>query len=288
MAEMHFALARAAWSIRQRRMSQKSLPIRAAILSAIVFVAAGTILPVTWLFTRNLAGVFLGGAAASICWVAALLAMATGERLRAAGHVMAFLVAGTSIRTGIPLLAALVAIFYGRPLDDAAFLYYLIGFYPITLVAEIVLALPGRVDGSGLCELGCERTCRVMDLEELANHVCDTTFFHTSFGHVHLGTLFGIHITRFMVLELIAVALMFLMFRGLARRIEAGAARGVCFGTDWNCWCLFIRDEVARPSIGKHDADRYLPLLWNLFFFVLLCNLLGALPGPVRPRLRWQ
>ncbi len=41
---------------------------------------------------------------------------------------------------------------------------------------------------------------------------------------------------------------------------------------------VFIRDEVARPSIGKHDADKYVPFLWNLFFFVLFCNLLGMVP----------
>ena len=122
--------------------------VQAAILSAIVFVAAESILPVGWFFSRNPAGVIAGAAAAGICWFAGLLAMIASERLRAAGHVMGFLVAGTAIRIGIPLMAVVLALFSGRPLDDAAFLYYLIGFYPITLVAEIVLALPGRVDGS--------------------------------------------------------------------------------------------------------------------------------------------
>ena len=41
---------------------------------------------------------------------------------------------------------------------------------------------------------------------------------------------------------------------------------------------LFIRDEVARPAIGAHDADRFLPYLWTIFFFVLTCNLLGMIP----------
>ena len=41
---------------------------------------------------------------------------------------------------------------------------------------------------------------------------------------------------------------------------------------------LFIRDEVARPSIGKEDADRFVPFLWTIFFFVLGCNLLGLVP----------
>ena len=41
---------------------------------------------------------------------------------------------------------------------------------------------------------------------------------------------------------------------------------------------VFIRDEVAVPCIGSHDAKRFLPLLWTLFFFVLGCNLLGMVP----------
>jgi F-type H+-transporting ATPase subunit a len=42
---------------------------------------------------------------------------------------------------------------------------------------------------------------------------------------------------------------------------------------------LFIRDDVARPAIGGHGADRYLPYLWTVFFFVLFNNLLGMFPG---------
>ncbi len=41
---------------------------------------------------------------------------------------------------------------------------------------------------------------------------------------------------------------------------------------------LFIRDDIARPNL--HDAaDRYLPYLWSVFFFILFCNLLGLVPG---------
>jgi F-type H+-transporting ATPase subunit a len=46
---------------------------------------------------------------------------------------------------------------------------------------------------------------------------------------------------------------------------------------------LFIRDEIARPAIGKHDADKFLPFLWTLFFFVLICNLLGLVPWAGSP-----
>lgn len=41
---------------------------------------------------------------------------------------------------------------------------------------------------------------------------------------------------------------------------------------------VFIRDEVARPSIGEKKYERYLPYLLMVFFFILLNNLLGLVP----------
>jgi len=40
---------------------------------------------------------------------------------------------------------------------------------------------------------------------------------------------------------------------------------------------LFIRDDVARPNIGL-KADRFMPLLLTIFFFILINNLFGMIP----------
>lgn len=40
---------------------------------------------------------------------------------------------------------------------------------------------------------------------------------------------------------------------------------------------LFIRDDVAKASIG-HKADKYLPLLLSIFFFIFVNNLFGLIP----------
>ncbi len=40
---------------------------------------------------------------------------------------------------------------------------------------------------------------------------------------------------------------------------------------------LFVREDVARPVLGK-DTDRFIHYLWTVFFFILFCNLLGMLP----------
>lgn len=41
---------------------------------------------------------------------------------------------------------------------------------------------------------------------------------------------------------------------------------------------LFIRDQVVLPNLGE-AGHRYLPFLWTLFLFILMCNLLGLVPG---------
>ena len=41
---------------------------------------------------------------------------------------------------------------------------------------------------------------------------------------------------------------------------------------------LFVRDEIARKNIA-HGADRYVGFLATTFFFILVCNLAGLVPG---------
>lgn len=41
---------------------------------------------------------------------------------------------------------------------------------------------------------------------------------------------------------------------------------------------IFVRDEIAKPNLGP-KYEKYLPYLLTLFFFILVNNLLGLLPG---------
>lgn len=41
---------------------------------------------------------------------------------------------------------------------------------------------------------------------------------------------------------------------------------------------MFIRDEVAKPNLG-HKYLKYLPYLLTVFFFILICNIFGLIPG---------
>ncbi|WP_428303664.1 F0F1 ATP synthase subunit A [Lacipirellula sp.] len=88
----------------------------------------------------------------------------------------------------------------------------------------------------------------------------------------------GFAISKFMILEAVVALILIAVFTILAAKIRHGK---VVRGKLWNmfeAFLLFIRDDIARPAIGHHDADRFVPLLWTIFMFVLGCNLLGMLP----------
>jgi F-type H+-transporting ATPase subunit a len=81
-----------------------------------------------------------------------------------------------------------------------------------------------------------------------------------------------------MVLELIVAGLMLAIFIPLARRAQTGEPPRGAFWNAFESLLTFIRDQVAKPCIGEHDADRFVPFLWTMFLFVLFCNLLGLFP----------
>jgi F-type H+-transporting ATPase subunit a len=150
-----------------------------------------------------------------------------------------------------------------------------------------------------------------LDIAVAGEHVKDATAFHLPFGiHVDLplidlGTIrlssdaipFGllgmdsgvleiplrIQVTKFMVIELAVAVLMFVVFVPIAWRLRGGGPPRGRLMTFFDAILCYIRDQVAKPAIGEPEASRFLPFLWNLFFFVLFCNLMGLLPWAGSP-----
>ncbi|HLN31888.1 MAG TPA: F0F1 ATP synthase subunit A [Gemmataceae bacterium] len=77
---------------------------------------------------------------------------------------------------------------------------------------------------------------------------------------------------------MIAAFLIIVIFIPLCRRAQKGGLPKGPFWNTFEAFLTFIRDEVAKPNLGDHDADRYVPFLWTLFVFILFCNLLGMIP----------
>jgi F-type H+-transporting ATPase subunit a len=101
----------------------------------------------------------------------------------------------------------------------------------------------------------------------------------------NIGPIEGmdLKITKFMVIELVVALLLSVIFIRLAHKMRRSDQPK---GRWWNmleAMLVYMRDEVARPAIGHHDADHFLPLIWTIFFFVLGCNLFGLLPWAGSP-----
>jgi F-type H+-transporting ATPase subunit a len=131
-----------------------------------------------------------------------------------------------------------------------------------------------------------------LDPKVVFGHVEDADFFHVpqfmapegSHGHIAIpqplaGKLpFEFKITRFMVIELAVAIIMLVLFVALARALKGGAIPRGRFRNLLEAMLLYFRDKVARPCIGHHDGDKFVPFLWTIFFFVLGCNLFGMIP----------
>jgi F-type H+-transporting ATPase subunit a len=90
--------------------------------------------------------------------------------------------------------------------------------------------------------------------------------------------VFEAGVSKFILLETGVAIVLLLIFVPLSRRLATGEPARGGWDNAFEAVLIFLRDDVARPNIGGHDADRFVPFLWTLFFFILFNNLFGLLP----------
>ena len=91
--------------------------------------------------------------------------------------------------------------------------------------------------------------------------------------------IYDISITKNVASLLLSAVILLLVFTSIGKSYTANrgkAPKGL--QSFLEPIVLFVRDEVARPSIGP-KYEKYMPYLLTLFFFILVNNLLGLLPG---------
>lgn len=106
--------------------------------------------------------------------------------------------------------------------------------------------------------------------------VADTE--HKEEEHAHVSPL-DFSITKNVFGMLLVMVIMVVLFRSVAasyKRRPGQAPTG--FTNMIEPFILFIRNEVAIPSIGKKKADKFVPFLLTVFFFIWMSNLLGLVP----------
>ena len=92
------------------------------------------------------------------------------------------------------------------------------------------------------------------------------------------SSFYDFSITKNVATMILAVILMFWLFGSVAKsmnRRSGQAPKGI--QSFMEPFILFIREEIAKPFIGK-NYERYLPFIMSIFFFILILNLLGLVP----------
>ena len=100
-------------------------------------------------------------------------------------------------------------------------------------------------------------------------------------GNILPNKVYDFSLTRNVVQMFLALAVLVWLMLSVAKRYRTG--QGVTSAPKgWQNAIepvvQFIRDEVAKPNIGHHYR-KYMPLLLTIFFFILINNFFGLIPG---------
>ncbi len=92
--------------------------------------------------------------------------------------------------------------------------------------------------------------------------------------------VYDLSVTKNVLSMLVGVFLLLWAMSSVAKAYKAGGTQKAPSGFQnfIEIVVVFIRDEVARPNLGKKYV-KFMPLLLTIFFFIWINNLLGLLPG---------
>ncbi len=93
--------------------------------------------------------------------------------------------------------------------------------------------------------------------------------------------VYDFSLTKNVIQMFLALTVLVLIMVNIAKKYKSGIGHTSAptgFQNAIEPVITFVRDDVARPSLGK-NANKYLPYLLTVFFFILINNLFGMIPG---------
>lgn len=96
----------------------------------------------------------------------------------------------------------------------------------------------------------------------------------------HEAEVYDFSLTRNVVQMFIALIILVLIMTGVAKKYTRNGSAKAPSGLQnaIEPVITFVRDEVGKPNLGR-KYERYMPYLLTIFFFILINNLLGLIPG---------
>ena len=95
-------------------------------------------------------------------------------------------------------------------------------------------------------------------------HVVDDNVIHI-FETIHWEIPLPAPFTKFVVFLIVSGILVGWMMLYLGRKMQSGEPPRGKLQNFAESLLFFVRDKIATPGIGEHDADKYLPFLTTTF-----------------------
>jgi F-type H+-transporting ATPase subunit a len=185
-------------------------------------------------------------------------------------------------------------VIFGHVLNGHEFHFLDIGDHPVTIPLPIILYSPERgftTFMSSKFEHGhkpyqgyallTEHSIHEMGLDAKTFSPGDIVAVNEA-GEYEAGVkVYDLSLTRNVVQMLLALFIFTWIMLRIAKRYKSGV--GVTSAPKGAQSLLepvitFVRDEVAKPNLG-HKYEKYLPYLLTVFFFILINNIFGLIPG---------
>lgn len=93
--------------------------------------------------------------------------------------------------------------------------------------------------------------------------------------------IYDLSITKNIASMIIAAVLLIVLMLNVAKAYKVRGSKKAPKGFQslMEPVIIFMRDEVVKPNIPGKSAAKYTPFILTIFFFILINNLLGLLPG---------
>lgn len=83
--------------------------------------------------------------------------------------------------------------------------------------------------------------------------------------------------TNLQIFQIASVILVFILLGGIPGYLRTG--KGDYLTKLFTGFCMYVRDEMIVPVMGKETGRKYTPYFLSVFFFILFINLMGLVPG---------
>ena len=145
--------------------------------------------------------------------------------------------------------------------------------HPVSIPLPVILFTDGDLDVFMSSEFNHGH-----DTVKVGNHA-----YFLDHGHIAEVSGSNLHpidfsITKNVFSMLLSVFLLVFIFATVGRSYRNGVLAPKGLASFIEPLVLFVRDDIAVPNIGEKKANKFLPYLLTVFFFILMNNLLGLIP----------